>query len=97
MQELQNDIVEWADKKFGQKNPIESVLTHLIEEAKDLLKEPYNAIAYADVLILLLTAAHKAEYNVEELETAIKTKMTLNKARVWQEPDAQGITRHYGN
>ena len=94
LQELQEDIGEWSDERG---TSLEGMLNHLIEEARDLKKNPYNAMNHADVLILALSIARKTTYNVEDLLKAVKTKMEINKARIWLEPDSQGIVRHKSN
>lgn len=92
-QELQDEIGTWADETF-ENHDLKGVLNHLIEEAEHLAKNPYNAMNYADVLILLMTAARMTTYDMQELAQAVETKLNINKARIWLEPDSKGIIRH---
>jgi len=92
LSDLQLKISAWSEE-INPDQTIESLLKHLVEEAEDLLKDAYNSMAYADVIILLLAAAKKANYSVTELIQATETKMTLNQARIFLPPDKDGITR----
>lgn len=93
LQALQNEISSWSEENFPN-STIESLTSHLIEEAQDLHKDAFNAMNLADILILLLVIAKKGEYNTHELLQAAFTKHQINKSRIWQEPDSRGITRH---
>ncbi len=87
---LQEKIGAWSDEKGTE---LKGLLVHLIEETEDLAKEPFNSLAYADVLILLLSAARKAKYSMDELYAAVEAKHSINLGREWMEADENGITR----
>lgn len=94
-QELQSKIGEWSDETFKESS-LEGLSSHLLEETKELGKNPFDVMNYADVLILLMVLARKCEYSMSELEKAVEVKHIINVSRIWLEPDEKGITRHHG-
>ena len=93
LQELQDLVVEWSDKTLGSDVSIHSTLAHLVEEAEDLVKDPYNIMGYSDILLLLLNALKKSTYNTDDLLIATDAKLLVNSKRDWL-IDADGIARH---
>lgn len=85
LQELQDQINNWATETFGKDRGPSPVLKHLVREAKDLLESPYDILAYADVFILLLNASKEAGHNVEDLILGIQTKHKINLNREWEQ------------
>jgi hypothetical protein len=51
-------------------------------------------LAFADCFILLLDCASRISINAESLLKAIKTKLEINKNRVWGKPDENGVIEH---
>lgn len=90
---LQDKIGKWADTTFSEAT-LEGLLNHLVEEAEDLRKSPYDVMSYADVVILLMVAARKINYDMEEIYKAVEAKHQTNVARIFLSPDEKGITRH---
>ncbi len=93
-QDLQNKIGEWSDAEFGERSTVEGLFAHLKEEVKHLGNDFFDAMSYADVLILLLALARKHQYTMDELYQAVEAKLNINKLREWQEPNSDGIIHH---
>jgi len=91
---LQDKISEWAISEGGPKTTTEGLYKHLCEEVRHLDGNFYDAMAYADVLILLMALAKRHKYSMEELQQAVEAKHNINVARIWEEPDQDGIARH---
>lgn len=85
LQSIQEEIHNWANQTFGADRGPSLVLKHLVREAKDLLESPYDILAFADVIILLLNAAKEAGHNVEDLILGIQTKHKINLNREWEQ------------
>ena len=90
-QRLQDRISAWAIKK---KSTTEGKINHLIEEIKDLKKNPYDIERQADVYILMMAISDDTTFTMDELAEAINAKQNINEARQWLEPDEQGVIRH---
>lgn len=92
-QVLQNEIADFTDRAFGQATPV-SKLHHLAEEVQELIETPEDRLEWADCMILLIDAAKKAGYDMNDLYQAVQDKMEINKKRKWGAPDENGVVRH---
>jgi len=79
---LYNDIGEWARKAFPDANSIAHMIK-LKHEAQEVIEAPYDVKEYADCLIALIGAVHKADISLFELIDATKEKLEVNKKRNW--------------
>jgi hypothetical protein len=93
-QDLQDKVGEWSDEEFGERSTVEGLFAHLKEEVRHLGNDFFDAMSYADVLILVLALARKHQYTMDELYKAVEAKLNINKMREWEQPDEQGIIRH---
>lgn len=67
---------------------------HFKEEVKEFdeaIDTPEEANEAADIVILLMSQAHRQGY---DLLRAVDLKMSVNTRRTWLPPDKQGIVRH---
>ncbi len=93
-QDLQDDIAAFTDRTFGHQETPVPKLHHLREEVGELIEEPTDHLEWADCMILLIDAAAKGGYSMDDLYGFIQEKMDINKARTWGEPDENGVMRH---
>lgn len=94
LQELQDRIHNWSKGLSG--STLEGKLEHLKEEVEDLQRNPYDINSLADVYILLLCVTKDVDFNIAEIQEAIKAKQAINESRDWGTPDERGIIRHLG-
>lgn len=88
---LARDIVAWQAMTFPQATPA-SVAEHLKREAVELTDEPSSAEEIADVFHLLVAAAAANGYDLGDI---VATKLAVNQARRWGQPDpATGVVEH---
>jgi NTP pyrophosphatase (non-canonical NTP hydrolase) len=87
--ELTQEIVEWADQVFPDRTN-SSALLKLFEEVGELVKDPHSPGEYADICIMVFDLAHM---HGVDLASAIKEKMQINKARTWR-VTATGTLQH---
>lgn len=103
LQKLMDDISEWSDATFGegQRNP--AIVYHLKKEVDELIDvfENYSRnehrrlwFEYADCIMLLLDSASHAGFSAEDLLSAVKEKLEINKNRKWGKPDTNGVIEH---
>lgn len=81
---------DWARVVFNKSTP-HSVTEHLRREAQELVDAPTDSSEMADVFLLLVWLA---DITGTDLVGAIEEKIEINKARVWGEPDSQGVVQH---
>lgn len=102
MEKLFSSIIEWQEETFPKSTAI-SKLKHAKEEIDELIEElskeqiDIDALwkEYADVLLLVFGSAYKAGYtNIKTIANIMDKKLTINKKRVWNKPDENGIVRH---
>lgn len=91
LQELQDRISEWSSSLGGS---LEGKLEHLLEEVRDLQRNPYDIEAQVDVYILMCAISAETGFNIDEITQGIDSKQNINEAKEWNPPDAQGITRY---
>ena len=88
----QKAIGDWNAETFGESNT--GLMGHFKEEVKefdDALDTPEEALEAADIVIILMTRAHRKGY---DLLGSVYKKMEINRRRKWLPPDRQGIVRH---
>ena len=90
LNQLQINIVEWADEVFPRRTP-QSGFLKMYEELGEVLREPSNRHEWADVFIMLLDIAKT--HGVDDLTTAIQEKMEINRSRTWDE-NVLGVMQH---
>lgn len=85
--------VYWQDETFPLSTS-SSRAAHLKREAEELSANPEDSEEMADVLLLLSHLAHgKGGLNVSLVQSVIG-KQVKNKARLWGEPDSEGVVEH---
>lgn len=90
LQELQNEVHEWANKQFpGRQPPI--AWMKFYEELGEVIRDPKDELEWADLLILILDLA--ALYGVHNLTDAVLRKMEINRKRVWGTTET-GVMKH---
>ena len=85
MRSLWNELSEWSQKTFGDdlsRGP-EGALEHLKMEADEALETPCKLEEYADCLILILDAARRAGFSMDQLGQAAVEKLETNKTRTY--------------
>ena len=85
MDQLQQEIVEWADEVFPERTLTNALTKLVLEEVPELWRDlrdtgSLNPLELADVAILLLDVAHLADI---DLEVAVRDKMQINRNRAW--------------
>ena len=88
---LQLRIARWADEKFPNRT-IQDVLIKVFEELGEYIREPSARHEIADVMILVLDAAHLA--GIHDVDDAIREKMEINEKRSWKLDPQTRIMRH---
>jgi len=101
LQELQNDIHQWADKTFGKERETISAAYHLKKEINELIEslesdrlDTDTPEEFADCFILILNTASKYGMTTHDLIRKSKWKMSKNKLRQWGKPDENGVVEH---
>jgi NTP pyrophosphatase (non-canonical NTP hydrolase) len=99
VQELTNEIVEWATATFGSRQQTAlPVLRHLQKEVAELTHAIETGgdekTEFADCFMLLLESAHSRKLSVHDLVTATYQKLEINKKREWGSPDRNGVIEH---
>lgn len=97
-----NDFVKQRDEfsfsTFGSpetRGPIYP-LRHLAKEVQELLANPDDEMEWADCFLLLLDAARRKGYSVDDLMNFALKKLEINRERKWnKQPD--GTYRHEQN
>ena len=94
------EITRWQDDTFRTAT-IFSKLKHLKEEITELEQaliadNTRHELSFeiADCYFLLAGIAHKCGMDYKRIVSAIEAKFTINKARVWGKPDADGMSKH---
>lgn len=87
-----NDQKEWSQKTFGDNKKMGPLgpLHHLLEEVNETIIAPYDIMEYADMFILILDAARRAGFSLEEILEAAQQKLDICKKRKWGIPDKNG-------
>ena len=85
--------VEWSNQTFGVR-PATAPLAHLRKEVGELFSEPGSLFEYADCALLLFQAAVISGFSVDNVVTAMRVKLEINKGRKWGPPDEHGACQH---
>lgn len=74
---------EFSDKTFGtpEERGCLGPLRHLQEEVKELIDNPNDKLEWADCFLLLLDAARRKGYSMDDLVTFANGKLAINKTR----------------
>lgn len=80
MVEIQESVHAWANRQFPRREPSIAWMK-LFEELGEVIRDPTDALEWADVFIVLFDLARI--YGVRDLEQAIKDKMAINEKRTW--------------
>ena len=97
--DLFEEVTRWQKNVFKDKINTFGLLTHLVDEAYETQSavkhnDPDKRLEFADCFILLMGAAKADGMSYEDICQAIKEKLEINKKRVWNEPDSNGVINH---
>lgn len=87
---LARDIHSWGAETFPNSSAA-STVEHLRREVYELLESPCNGEEQADVFHLLVQLARTTSVDLAE---EVARKFAINRARIWQAPDATGVVEH---
>ena len=68
-------------------------LIHLKEEVNELIENPNDEMEWADCFLLLLDAAWRKGYSVDNLVEFASKKLEINKKRTWKKR-SDGVYKH---
>ena len=93
---LAADHAAWSQDTFGSDASRDWMgpLAHLAKELREIEEQPMDREEWADALLLLLDASRRAGFNAVGLLQAAEYKLSINKNRVWQEPNEDGSIEH---
>jgi hypothetical protein len=93
---LAADHAAWSQETFGSDASRDwtGPLAHLAKELREIEEQPMDREEWADALLLLLDASRRAGFNAVGLLQAAEYKLSINKNRVWQEPNEDGSIEH---
>jgi len=100
VQKLMDELREWGDATFGDKQNPSGIAAHLVREAKELHDAILRSdsgndwMELADCFILLLEVASHLGVDVFTLVCLARRKFEVNKRRKWGEPEADGSVQH---
>ncbi len=97
-----DDIREWSDATFGEKQKSIPILHHLIKEVPEAIaavSEVPNItlrgrFEFADCFMLIIDAANHYGMTAEDLIRFSNFKLDVNKTRKWGKPDENGVIEH---
>lgn len=84
-------IVNWADEVFPDRTITNAITKLMLHEIPEYMLKQDDPLELADIGILLYDIANLAGIDLEE---AIRTKMAINKQRVWGIDDTTGLMSH---
>jgi hypothetical protein len=85
---LWDSQAQWSQATFGtdgERGP-QGPLKHLAREVVECLEAPFDCLEYADCLLLLMDAARRAGFTLNELVACAKFKHGVNRRRTWPKP-----------
>jgi hypothetical protein len=85
-----HDSVPWSEKTFPQATA-QSIASHILSEAKELVKNPYDPAEAADIALLLGHLQYNLKITIA-LEAA--RKFAINKERKWGPVNNEGFVEH---
>lgn len=68
-------------------------LRHLKKEVQELLDNPDDKMEWADCMLLLLDAARRKGYSIDDLLSFCKEKLAINRKRTWEKQE-DGVFQH---
>lgn len=85
----------FSQKTFGSPEERTCVepLKHLLEEVQELIDNPDDEMEWADCFLLLLDAAWRKGYSVDDLRKFASRKLKINKKRTWTKRK-DGVFKH---
>jgi hypothetical protein len=93
---LWKEHADWSQATFGtdqERGPI-GALRHLKLEADEAIESPRDIIEYADCLLLLLDAARRAGFSLEQLVCSARVKLDQCRTRKYPKPEADVPSLH---
>ena len=90
IKQVQERIVNWADREFPNRTNRE-ILLKAYEEIGEYARDPRSSMEFGDIMILFLDLAHQNSIDVIK---AINDKMDINEQRSWMVDSQTGIMRH---
>lgn len=84
-------IVNWANEVFPDRTITNAITKLMLHEIPEYMMKQDDPLELADIGILLYDIANLAGIDLEE---AIRTKMAINKQRVWAIDDNTGLMSH---
>jgi dCMP deaminase len=87
---LFRDANTWQAATFPRATPA-SVAEHLRREVAELAADPTDTSELADVVFLAIGLAYELGVDLKQIVAA---KLTVNMARTWGKPDADGVVEH---
>lgn len=93
MQEHLDEWAAWANQTFPWATA-ESKIRHLRSEVEELHDDPSDLTEYADCMALLMGAADKQGYTLQDVFDAMAKKLIVNRKRDWGEMNAEGYVEH---
>ena len=93
---LAAEHAQWSQEAFGgdASRDWTGPLAHLGKEIREIEEQPFDREEWADALLLLLDASRRAGFNAAGLLLAAEYKLSVNKNRIWGEPNADGSVEH---
>jgi hypothetical protein len=87
--------IAFSSKTFGTPEVRDCIapLRHLKEEVQELIDNPNDEMEWADCFLLLLDAAWRKGYTVDDLTKFASQKLEINKKRTWKKRD-DGVFKH---
>jgi len=97
-QDLFKEVTDWQESTF-EVIETQGLLNHLEQEVFETCNavrtiDPDKHLEFADCFILLMGAAKADGMSYEDICQAISEKLEINKKRVWNEPDSNGVINH---
>ena len=100
VQQLMDDVREWGDATFGDRQQADGIVAHLKKEVAELHEDilsgntEHAKTEFADCFMLFLEAASHSGLSVNDLVTLTYEKLEINKKRKWGKPDKDGSIQH---
>lgn len=97
-EQLFNEIAAWQQDTFPGGTP-DSTLHHLLDEIRELryalrLDPSSSHEELADCMFLLFGCADRMGMSYQDIQEAIQTKFSINKARKLGKPNEKGVVNH---
>lgn len=92
--ELFERAANWSDSAFGASRSPVGPLKHLAKEVREARRKPDDVMEYADMLLLIMNAAHCNGWDGSMLMEAVGLKLKVNRQRKWGALNSEGISEH---